>query len=263
MTDSKLVLTLPDSEPVQYEKNFIKSAVCELRFPTLLKYEKEPPVQLQSEIRKEYPLYEAQQSLNVSTVTMGKEQRYLFRSRKKDWLVSFKADSLALEANAYTGFSDFAKRFEWILSKSKRLLDTDFFTRVGLRYVNEIPIEDKNLDGWINPDLIVPVVKGVYGTVLHFVQEVRGHTTNGNYTFRHGSLSTEQSDQVTYSLDFDFYKEDVPFDSVLPLISDFNVQAFRFFGWATGHKIVKRMGKAEPRRNVNANASYWKTSFIL
>ena len=47
---------------VEFERNFIKAAVCELRFPTLLEFRKtKPPVQLQRELQKEYPYYEPEQ----------------------------------------------------------------------------------------------------------------------------------------------------------------------------------------------------------
>lgn len=241
-------LNLPDIEPVEFEKNFIKTAVCELRFPTLLKYEKEQPVQLQHELRKEYPLYDAQQSVNVSVGSrVVNENNYVFQSRKKDWTVSFKAYSISLQTDKYSGFNEFSSRLEDLLNKSGSLLDTDFFTRVGLRYINEIPIDDPGIEGWINNDLIGPWAKGVYGTVQNFIQEVRGYLKKGNYTFRHGAPRMDEKGRLIYQLDFDFYDEDVPFDSVLSLVSEFNIQGYRFFRWAIGPKGLEKMGKTRPK----------------
>jgi hypothetical protein len=52
------ILRLPEVERAQFKKNFINTAVCELRFPTILEYETKQPVELQRALRKEYPEYE-------------------------------------------------------------------------------------------------------------------------------------------------------------------------------------------------------------
>jgi uncharacterized protein (TIGR04255 family) len=237
-------LNLPDVQEVEFERNFIKTAVCELRFPTLLEFETKPPVQLQKELRKEYPYYEPAQSVNVGPGVVDRETRYLFKSRKKDWTVAFKASAIALETTRYTNFEEFSRRLENLIAKSRSLLDTDFFTRVGLRYIDEISIEDGALADWVRNDLVAPLTQGVYGTIERFLQEVRGFTAIGRYTFRHGTVGSAQEKPKVYSLDFDFYEENVPSDSVLSMVAEFNQQSFRFFLWAIGPKAVSRLGKA-------------------
>ena len=101
---------------MEFERNFIKTAVCELRFPTLLEFETKPPTQLQKVLRKEYPLYEPVESVSMTPGPVEKEIKYLFRSRKKDWLVSFKTYAIALETRHYTNFEEFAGRLETLLA---------------------------------------------------------------------------------------------------------------------------------------------------
>jgi uncharacterized protein (TIGR04255 family) len=243
-------LTLPDADMVVFERNFIKTAVCELRFPTLLEFETQPPVQLQKGLRKDYPYYEPGEMVDVGPGAVNRETRYLFKSRKKDWTVSFKSSAIALETTRYTNFEEFLTRFQRLLTKSQPLLDTDFFTRIGLRYVNAISIEDDELSGWIRNDLVSSLIEGVYGSVEQFVQEVRGFTDIGRYTFKHGILSTRQTQPKVYNLDFDFYEENVHVDEVLPLIEKFNQLNFCFFRWAIGPKALERLGKETPRPMV-------------
>jgi uncharacterized protein (TIGR04255 family) len=247
LAESLTKLSLPDVHPFEFERNFIKTAVCELRFPTLLEYETKPPTQLQKELRKEFPHYERAQVNLVGPGAVENEIRYLFRSKKKDWVVSFKAFAVALETSHYTNFEEFAGRLERLLTKSKPLLDSDFFTRVGLRYVNEIVIEDGELSGWISDALVSPLAEGIYGTVERFFQEVRGFAETGRYTLRHGMVRADQAERQVYTLDFDFYEEDVQFESVLPMISEFNKQSFRFFMWVIGPKARDRLGQATAR----------------
>lgn len=244
MAAPSTILTLPAVQEMVFERNFIKTAVCELRFPTLLEFETKPPVQLQKELRKDYPLYEPQESVSVGPGSIGHETRYLFKSRKREWTVSFRASAIALETRDYTSFEEFLTRLETLLAKSQPLLDCDFFTRVGLRYVNAIPVEDGELSGWLRDDLVAPLIQGVYGSVERFLQEVRGFTEVGRYTFKHGIVQASQDKPDLYTLDFDFYEENIPYDSVRSLVSQFNQQNFRFFRWAIGPKALDRLGKA-------------------
>jgi uncharacterized protein (TIGR04255 family) len=243
LVESPTTLTLPDIEAVVFARNFIQTAVCELRFPTLVEFETQPPTQLQKALRKDYPYYESGQAVIVRPETVNREARYLFKSRKKDWTVSFKSSAIALETSRYTSFEEFLMRFRRLLEKSQPLLDTDFFTRIGLRYVDAISIKDDNLSGWVRDDLVPPLVKGVYGTVEQCVQEVRGFTEVGRYTFKHGTLAKTQDGFKIYNLDFDFYEENVQLDKVIPLLEQFNQLSFRFFHWAIGPKALERLGK--------------------
>lgn len=236
------VLTLPDVSRAQFKNNFIKTAVCELRFPAILEYETKPPITLQRALRKEYPEYERQQAVNVADPS-EREVKHVLKSRKGDWLVTIRTYSIAVQTSRYTHFSEFLDRLQFLIDKSLPLLDTDFFTRVGLRYINEIRLEDGRSPGWINDDLIAPIVHGIYGTVDRYVQEVRGSTESGKFTFRHGIADLEKNKGDVYMIDFDFFNENVQASDVAPMVTEFNKEAFRFFQWAIGPKARERLGQ--------------------
>src|SRR5438132_11542892 len=111
-------LNLFDVQDVEFERNFIKTTVCELRFPTLLEFETNPPIQLQKALRKDYPHYEPVQSVSVGPGVVDRETRYLFKSRKKDWTVSFRASAMALETSRHINFEEFSQRLEDLFAKS-------------------------------------------------------------------------------------------------------------------------------------------------
>lgn len=248
MTEPPKTLNLPETQDVEFETNFIKTAVCELRFPTLLEFETKPPIQLQKELRKEYPIYEPQREVGIGPGAIENTMRYLFKSKEKEWTVSFKASAIAIETTRYTNFEEFEARLKNLLAKSKSLLDSDFFTRVGLRYIDEIAIEDGDLSGWVREELIMSLVQGTYGTVDRFLQEVRGSIENGRYTFRHEIMRAGQGERQIYNLDFDFYEENVQAKSALSFISDFHKHSFRFFHWALGPKAIARLGKPTAKK---------------
>jgi uncharacterized protein (TIGR04255 family) len=236
------VLTLPKVSRAQFKTNFIRTVVCELRFPAILDYETKPPITLQRELRKEYPEYEKQQAFNVADPN-ERELKHVLKSRKGDWLVSIRTYSIALQTSRYTHFSEFLDRLQYLFDKSLPVLDTDFFTRVGLRYINEIRLDAGGPPGWVNDDLIAPIVHGIYGSTDRYVQEVRGSMESGKFTFRHGASSLQKSKEDTYTIDFDFYNENVQAGDVMPMVTEFNKEAFRFFQWAIGPKAKEILGQ--------------------
>jgi uncharacterized protein (TIGR04255 family) len=249
VADKKDVLNVPDVESVRYKRNLIEIAVCELRFPTILELENNPPVKLQAKLRKNYPHYEPQERLKIGTTERIPSQHlYLFRSKKKTWTVSIHSGAISLETTSYTEFEEFYERLMKLLEESKSIIDSDFFTRIGLRYINTIPIEDGDLNGWINPALVSILTEGPYGQLQKCDTEVRGYTNVGNYTFRHGIKNMKDEKISEYALDFDYYTEDVEYSQVDSLINQFNTINFSFFDWCLGPKSREFLGEGTAKK---------------
>lgn len=237
------VLSVPEVKPIKFKRNYIDIAVCELRFPTLLELESKPPLNLHKHLRKKYPGYEKLELLNNgNNEGVPGRFRYLFKSRNGDWTITIHAGALSLETRNYTEFSDFCSRLSELLDLSKSLIDSDFFTRIGLRYINKIPIKDGVLSGWINDELISQIISGPYGEISKHVTEIRGKTKSGEYMFRQ-AMSIKDGQIDAYILDYDYSKEDVEFENALQLISDFNKENFSFFHWCLGEKAKDYLEK--------------------
>ena len=241
-------LSVPTVSSVRYQRNFIQTCVCELRFPSLLELESKPPVGLQKQLRKEYPLYEEQRHVDIGPPGQVKHEpnRYVFRSKNRRWSISLRSSSIALETTAYKDFGDFADRLASMIEKSAALLDTDFFTRVGLRYINRVPIESGDLEGWINAALVLPLTSGAFGDLSRCFCEVQGLTDFGSYSFRHGTDS-EDGKVRGYYLDYDYFAESVPVVETSPLLKNFNELNFCFFSWSLGQKAFDWLGTGTPK----------------
>jgi uncharacterized protein (TIGR04255 family) len=246
MNQSKF-LSVPEVPSARFERNLIDVAVCELRFPTLLELESKPPLKLQSQLRKKYPFYEKQEQLNTSNLEgVPGRYRYLFRSKKSDWTITVHAGAVSLETNKYTEFEEFFGRLTELLGLAAPLIDSDFFTRVGLRYTNKIPIDDGELKGWINDELLSNLNSVPYGVVSKYFSEVRGYVENGAYTFRQ-VLSQREGQVDAYVLDYDYWKENVEVKDALDLVKIFNKTNFSFFSWCLGPKAQKYLGKGRKK----------------
>jgi uncharacterized protein (TIGR04255 family) len=249
MESKRKVLDLPNVNSVRYERNLIDIAVCELRFPTLLELERKAPEKLQKILRKKYPYFETHERAEFnSSENLPGHYRYLFRSKSQNWTVSIHSNGISLETSAYTDFEDFYEKLSDIVETSKDLIDSDFFTRVGLRYVNTVPIEDGEIEGWLNPSLIANLIPKPFGSIDKFVSEIRGHTHIGHYAFRHGIKSIEDYEIKAYFLDYDYFSEDIEYDDAVSLVKEFNKINFSFFDWCLGPKSRTLLGKGKPKK---------------
>jgi uncharacterized protein (TIGR04255 family) len=95
---SQRMLSVPDAGSAHYQKNFIRLAVCELRFPTLFEVEAEtPPLGLSKALRKEYPTHELLKNVAVNLGGIAHSNAHAFRSKKGRWSVTLRAAALSLE----------------------------------------------------------------------------------------------------------------------------------------------------------------------
>jgi uncharacterized protein (TIGR04255 family) len=244
MTETPKPLAVPTAQPVSYARNFVKMAVCELRFPTLLELENQPPVGLQSALRKDYPFYEPGRTVSIQPGAVGQEVVYTLLSKNRRWQIALKPSALTIATNHYSGFVELYERVDKVLHSTLDLLDTDFFTRVGLRYQNVLPTAQEELDGWVNPHLVSALTSGVLGTLDHYWQDIRGKSEVGGYLLRHGLAPDPPQN---YALDIDFYAETVEAKDVMSLVRQMHAQSFSLFDWAIGPKAREHLGPSRPK----------------
>ena len=170
---------------------------------------------------------------------MQKSSGHSFRSKKDRWAVTLRSSTLSLETVGYDTFDDFEMRIEHLIEASKTFIDSDFFTRVGIRYVNALPYEKSNLSKWINPELVRPLAVDAFGDVKECTQQIRGTTTDGQYFFQHG-LGGDGGER-RYVIDLDFYSEDLTVADTMATVRELHARLFDLFMWAIGPAAVKAM----------------------
>lgn len=237
-------LTVPAMGPAHFIRNFIDQAVCELRFPTLYELEgPKPPAKFALALRKEYPIQELVESVNLGSVQPTRANMHVFKSKKQRWTVTLKAASIVLETKHYDSFSEFNDRLIAILNAAVPVIDSDFFTRVGLRYVNVIPFPRGEIQDWVNSALVGPLGDGVYGDVAEHSGRVIGITPHGGYMLQHGLvIDNSVSGLQKYSLDFDFSQEDVPLSETMSTVQKLHELEFSTFCWALGPAAKAHLG---------------------
>ncbi|MGV7240621.1 TIGR04255 family protein [Caballeronia sp. M23-90] len=229
----------------RYQRTFLKQAVAEFRFPTLIELgERRPPAQFVAALRREYPTLEL---ANEVTLTMGGESagsinKHIFRSRKYDWTVSLKESAFSIETNAYPGFHEMKERVMHVVAAASKIIDSDFFTRVGLRYINVIDSgTDPAKGGWVNPELVSPLLSDYFKGIQEFAGRIQVGGEDGGCLLQHGirvkqPTANQDPEDVwpDYLLDLDVFRNGVEVDDTEKNIEAMHVQAFNLFDWAIG-----------------------------
>ncbi len=230
----------------RYKRNFLRQAVCELRFPTLMELGgPRPPAAFVSALRKEYPHLELANEVTFG-VGMGaggaeSNHTHIFRSSKLKWSVSLKQNALTVETNNYSEYADLKKRVLYVVEAAKAVIDSDFFTRVGLRYINVIECgsEDPTL-GWVNPELVAPLSNDKFSGVSEYAGRLSLLAEDGGFLLQHGLQLVNQGKNKPlnpdYVVDIDAYRNEVNVEHVEMAIDIMHAQAFDIFDWSLGDK---------------------------
>lgn len=238
----------------RYKRNFLKQAVCEFRFPTLMELgETRPPTILVAALRKEYPHLELanEVTIGIGGAASGSNNAHIFRSAKLNWTVSLKQSALSIETTAYSGYPQMKERVLRVVESASKIIDSDFFTRVGLRYINVIDSDDDPIDGWVNPQLVQPLLSRQFTGVHEYAGRLQLVADDGGCLLQHGiRLKQPRRDgkavEAEYLLDIDSFRNEVSITDTEFAMDAMHSQAFDVFDWAISSKAREYLsdGKA-------------------
>ena len=241
----------PPSERKDYDRNYLVTVAIELRYPTYLRLKETEPTEISEALRERFPRYERGSQMEMTPLgTTDPQPVYKFATRQNDPVVDISASNMVLVAKRYKSFEEFSSYVSFLIDNCVSHLATTFFTRVGLRYINNVSGFDEtgsDILEWINNDLVKPVAGGEIGTVSNMTGELTGPLEGiGNYTFRYG-LSPPSQEARRFVLDWDYYKEDVEVEHCMELLQNFHDAHFPFFWWALGKNAKEALENGTSR----------------
>lgn len=231
----------PEVKRRVFKQNFLDTAVIELRYPTYLRLNEKEPIEISESIRGRFPIYEQNSEMQLTPLGTTEPRRvYRFATRQQDPFVEISASKLVLITRKYRSFEDFSSHIEYLIENVISHLDTTFFTRIGLRYINKVSgMQQGGTDilDWINKKLITLVADGDMGVVSNMKNELTGQFDGGSYTFRYGlSPLSPSSKERSFLLDWDYYRENIEVQDCVECLKAFHNVHFPFFWWTLGEK---------------------------
>jgi uncharacterized protein (TIGR04255 family) len=246
--------------------------ICQLRFPPILRIDAELPATYQESIRQEYPLFQEKagelpaQVLEQIAKTLppgiadsifptGKA--YEFRSDDKQWIVSLTKDFLALTSTNYRRWEDFKAHLKTPFEALIEHYKPAFFSRIGLRYQNQIQKSTLGLENHHWSDLLTPVIAAELNSPDIATDDIEeaGHIVVirlegdlGRVRMQHGlSRGLQEKDRKekghkAYLIDNDFFTEQkTENQNAWDTLDKFNQQSGRLFRWCITDQLHKAM----------------------
>jgi len=186
-----------------FNVNFLTSVACEIRFPPLLII-KEKISKFQKEIRSDFP----QIQKGIFPTGFGVED-WVFISNDNQNKLRVTTDRLSFITTSYNDFKPYYKMISDNLKKFFKTIDEiDVLSRIGLRYTNDIPINDDNpledIIKWFNTIIFEKKIKDLKPN--SFSVEMRIPKGNNIISYRnHYSLGINNT--LRYIIDIDSYTE--------------------------------------------------------
>lgn len=243
-------------ERMNLPQPFLKVVVAQVRFPHL--YEIEEPgdlvALLQKKLAHEYPNALPREE-PVFAISFGPNPAerppkpfgpYRFKSVDDAWLVSLAPDFIALEAAAYDDWDEFGRRLGTVLTAVGEILQPNAAQRVGLRYVNEIPLTAPDeWRGLFAPELLgFAADDAVSDRVVQTAAQATVSVDEHYLTVRHGLL-LQGDEPKAYALDLDAFMGPTPtfdVDALLASASTLKTTCWSFFRAAVTDEFLRRAG---------------------
>lgn len=226
---------------------------CEFRFPTLPNIENDAPRSFVKGIGRAFPIQDTGVNVRIGVSEEGSVSRiargvHQFRTKDRCTTAWIRSSALGLESSRYTDFEDYLKKVSLVLESAKPVLDTDFFTRVGVRYINVFPADVSDLQGWVRDSLLGPIIESEFGALQSYWCTLQGDTEHGGYSLRYGLAKVGGLKKFT--VDVDFFTECVDWDDNVPILHRFHDLNFRFYSWIIGKKALDYLGSPTQKKEA-------------
>lgn len=247
----------PVSARVLYGRNPLNEVICQVRFPTILRIESEPPSDFQEKIRHRFPGFERAKNPLEGKVpaeilkAMGgplTATSYGFENEEHNTKITLAAEAMAVVTSAYVTWDKFKEDVGLALQSLADVYAPSFYSRVGLRYQNLLKrssIDPKakwadlvraELAGELTIQEWASAVKGVHKTIQCQMDDGDG------FTLQHGLADVEGTEETVYLMDFDYFHETkteiADVDVVLDRLHGHSGNAFR---WAISEALHQAM----------------------
>jgi uncharacterized protein (TIGR04255 family) len=254
---------------VIYKKNPLDRAICQLRFPPILRIDAEPPVAFQDCVRKEFPNYSEKIELTMRTPSRAQDRiphellseilrtadtkNHEFSSEDGQWKINLTRTFIALSTDKYKVWEDFKQKLQIPLTALIDIYSPSHFSRIGLRYRDVIQRSALGLDNVSWTELLQPQMLGVLDSEisesvrnLESVYQIALPERENAVRVFTQLAQDKNSNEVCYVIDSDFFKASkTPIDDVIGNLDYFNAHAFRLFRWCITERLHESMEPQE------------------
>ncbi|HSC20477.1 MAG TPA: TIGR04255 family protein [Solirubrobacterales bacterium] len=244
----------------------LKAVICQVRFPRQLDLAASELRPIQLGLADRYPVLVEEVAAELTIETSPSPQAYFapsrqqtiyrFRDTAEAWTATVGPEAISLETTSYVGMRDLLERWAEFISLAQDALALRAQSRLGLRYVNELPCPGRSrerLEGWVREELIALI--GAHPTrtsdLVRLVSQAQFRQPGGAMcNFRHGvALDPTDAERSLFLLDLDYFRDelgDFDLERQIRMLASFNQGARELFEWTFPDGTRVDFGPEEP-----------------
>jgi uncharacterized protein (TIGR04255 family) len=264
-------MPFPETRRVIYKRNPLDEVICQLRFPPILKIDKELPADFQDRVRRSFPNYaekgewklqfpaelegqipsEIMSQALQSTAT----KNYEFKSEDGSWKINLTRTFVGLTTSNYHRWEEFTEMLALPMSALLEFYPPEHFTRIGLRYVNiirrsRLEMPDRPWSALIKPHILgILAAPRIGESVRNFESqyEVGLSDGEGGVRIRTGLVQASDNEEICYKIDNDFFagKRLEVGQVATNKLNFLNSRSGRLFRWAITDALHEAMEPVE------------------
>ena len=257
-------MPFPERKRIIYKKNPLERVICQLRFPPILKIETEIPAAFQEKIRRDFPnfLEKSEWKVEVPLSVPGQlasempgqllqsaGKNFEFSSENEEWNVNLTRTFIALTSLKYTRWEKFKEKLSIPITAFLEIYSPDYFSRLGLRYIDIIKRSDLGLDGVSWNELLQPYILGLLATqdvgpnVEGYESKNEIHLEDGKSTVRIITKLVEMDKgEVCFVIDSDFFTTTrIETNEAISKLDYFNTRGSRLLQWCITERLHNAM----------------------
>ncbi|MBI3044906.1 MAG: TIGR04255 family protein [Betaproteobacteria bacterium] len=174
-------------EQTCYERPFLKEVIVRVDFVVPIQsIAKELPPKIANELSKQFPISEPHkaiaQELQVSDDEVHHARKevmeWIFFGKEREKRLVITSETFFISYSTYNTYEDMVRDFTLVADELFKAFPDVRSRRLGLRYINNIEVQDKNKHPLMWDDLINPQLLGLFGAfdpatlirLFHFVE---------------------------------------------------------------------------------------------
>lgn len=245
-----------------YRKHPIAEVSCQLRFPTILKIESEPPSSYQEMVRTTFPLYSKESTSDIpedlakvlpqDLLKGATTTNHIFSSSDQNRSVELSSSSLIVSTHEYSTWASFKEQFLPPLNAFDQCYKPHLLNYLGLHYQDVIRRSSLGFapdTPWY--ELIKPGILGELADENSKDSEflvclkqlvVKLPDNSGFLAIQHGLGNDDQLNETVYIIESTFFSKDkVVIAHAETILDSFNSKAGSFFRWCITDKLHQAM----------------------
>ncbi len=246
----------------QYKNNYLKSVVVRLDYETAIDIaENGPPDRFVRSLKKKFPslqqVKKREQTLKFSPKGMEREvhekSEWNLLSQDRTAKLHFGAQHLAITYSKYKSFSVLKSDFETAFIALRNEKPELSFTRVGLRYIDQLEFDEADPTDW--GEYLIPELLSSFSLADDKSTISRAfHVLEFNYgdmkmKFQYGMPNPDFPSPIKkklFILDYDAYSQgEVAIDRIMNCLGDYHAKIKRSFEQVITDGLRAKMGGAD------------------